>query len=83
MDKLVYLEENENECILYINADNLDINAFTPNKQHTVVFDDTSKQQKFGKYKYRISYIYHMLKLESETFMSSSHMIMLKRISDD
>ena len=73
----------ENECILYINAENLDINAFTPNKQYSVVFDEQTKQQKFGKYKYRIIYAYHMMKLESEGFMSSSHMLMLKRIPED
>jgi hypothetical protein len=73
----------ENECVLYINAENLDINAFTPNKQYTVVFDETTKQEKYGKYKYRIIYAYHMLKLESEGFMSSSHMIMLKKVSED
>ena len=73
----------ENECILYINAENLDINAFTPNKQYSVVFDEPTKQKKFGKYKYRVTYAYHMMKLESEGFMASSHMIMLKRIPED
>lgn len=81
--KILKARMEENECILYINAENLDISAFTPNKQYSVVFDEPTKQKKFGKYKYRITYAYHMMKLESEGFMSSSHMLMLKRIPED
>lgn len=73
----------ENKCILYISSDNLDINAFTPNKVYNVVFEETSKQERFGKYQYRLAYAYHYLKLESE-FMTCSHQIILKRcISDE
>lgn len=73
----------ENECILCINGDNLDMAAFTPNKVYQVVFEETAKQEKYGKFKYRLSYAYHMLKVESEGFMSSSHLIMLKRAGSD
>ena len=69
----------ENESILRINGDNWDIRAFTPNKQYRVVFQDTRKQKKYGKYLYRISYAYHFLKAEDGEMMSSSHQIILKR----
>lgn len=69
----------ENECVLYISGDNLDIRAFKPNKEFQVVFDETSKQQKYGTTKYRLAYAYHYLKLESENYYSSSHQIILKR----
>lgn len=73
----------ENECIMYIGSDNLDINAFTPNKIFNIVFEETSKQERFGKYQYRLAYAYHYLKLESE-HMTSSHQLVLKRcVTDD
>ena len=69
----------ENECVLYLSGNNLDINAFTPNKIFKVVFDETSKQKAYGNYTYRLAYSYHFLKLESEGYMSSSHRAILKR----
>lgn len=69
----------ENECVLYINGDNLDINAFTPNKEYQVIFEETSKMEAYGKYKYRLAYAYHFLRLESDNYMASSHQIILKR----
>lgn len=73
----------ENDCILYINGDNLDIDTFRPNKIFHVVFEETSKQQKYGKYKFRLAYAYTMLKLESEEYMKSSHRFVLKRAPDE
>jgi hypothetical protein len=73
----------ENECVLYINGNNLDIKAFTPNKIFKVVFDDTSKQAKYGKHTYRLAYAYHFLKLESEGYMSSSHRFILKKTASN
>lgn len=72
----------ENECIIYINGDNLDINAFTPNKTFRVIFDEPLKHEKYGKNEYRLAYAYHYIKLETEHYMSSSHRIILKK-SDD
>lgn len=69
----------ENECVLYISGDNLDINAFTPNKTFQVIFDEPLKHETYGKNKYRLTYAYHYIKLESEGFMSSSHRIILKK----
>lgn len=69
----------ENECILCISGDNFDITAFTPNKTYNVVFEEPAKQQKYGIFNYRIAYSYHMIRIESEGFMSSSHRIILKR----
>lgn len=69
----------ENEGALYISAENLDITAFTPNKEFQIIFDETLKQQNYGQYKYRLAYAYHYLKPESDQYMLSSHRIVLKR----
>lgn len=73
----------ENDCILYISGDNLDIDSFRPNKIYQIIFEETSKQQKYGKYKFRLAYSYTMLKLESEEYMRSSHRFVLKRAPED
>lgn len=73
----------ENECILYITAENLDVSAFSPNKKYQVTFEETGKQEKYGKYKYRISYFYTVFRIESESYLSSSHRIILKKCSED
>jgi hypothetical protein len=69
----------ENDCALYISAENLDIAAFTPNKEFQVVFDETAKQEKYGNYKYRLAYAYHYIKPVSGEYMDSSHRIVLKK----
>lgn len=68
----------ENECTLYIYAFNLDINAFTPNKEFRFVFDDPEKQKQFGHRRYRLAYASHRIYMESEHLMSSSHALILK-----
>ena len=69
----------ENQANIMINANNLDIFAFTPNKTFKLTFDDTTKQEKYGKYVYRLSYAYHIMVMESGYFYSSKHRIVLKR----
>ena len=69
----------ENECVMYIGAQNVDITAFTPNKTFRVVFQDPSKQEKYGENEYRLAYAYHFIRMESELFMNSSHRFVLKR----
>lgn len=69
----------ENQAYVCINANNLDIQAFTPNKSFKLVFDDVSKQEKYGKNLYRLAYAYHILALESGYFYSAKHRIVLKR----
>ena len=69
----------ENQANVMINANNLDIQAFTPNKTFKLTFDDTTKQEKYGKYVYRLSYAYHIMVMESGYFYSSKHRIVLKR----
>lgn len=69
----------ENECILYFNGENIDINSLTPNKQYQVVYEESSKNQKYGKYKYRLSYASHYITLRSEKYMDASHRFVLKR----
>lgn len=73
----------ENECILYINANNLDISAFAPNKVYQVVYDEPGKQQRYGNDTYRLAYAYHCLKLQSEAYLDSSHQIVLKKVASD
>lgn len=73
------MEENEN--IFYINGENFDMSAFTPNKIYQLVFDDTSKQERYGKFKYRLAYVYHFFLVESEGYMSASSRIALKKCS--
>lgn len=73
----------ENECILYINADNLDITSFTPNKEFQVVFDETSKHVRYGDFKYRLSYAYHYLKPTSDSYFTAAHQIILKKRASD
>jgi hypothetical protein len=70
------LLENEDNC--YISANNLDIMAFTPNKTFKIVYTETVKNERYSG-TYRLSYAYHVIKLESESFMSASHHIVLKR----
>lgn len=71
----------ENEVIMYISATNLDMTAFTPNKTFKIVFDNTTKYAKY-KGQYRLTYAYHLIRVESENFSSSTHHLILKRISD-
>lgn len=73
----------ENECTLYITATNLDINAFKPNKEFQIAFDETSKQQRYGADFYRLAYAYHYFKLESDQYYTCSHQIALKRRCSD
>lgn len=69
----------ENDCIMYISGENMDINAFRPNKTFHMIFDDTLKHEKYGKNDYRLAYAYHFIKLESSNFMSAAHRIILKK----
>lgn len=83
LSNMIKARMEENDCILYISGDNLDIDSFRPNKIYQIVFEETSKQQKYGKYKYRLAYSYVMLKAESEEYMKSSHRFVLKRAPED
>ena len=81
MASMMKARMEENEVILYINGDGFDMSVFSPNKRYNVVFSDTTKQEKYGKFKYRISYAYHYLKPEAADYMVSSHQIVLKKCS--
>lgn len=73
----------ENDCVMYINAENLDLEAFTPNKTYKLIFTETSKQEKYGKFSYRLAYAYHFIEKESTEFMISSHRFMLKKCASN
>ena len=81
--KIAKARMEESECQLYISGENFNINAFKPNKEFQVIFNDTGKQEKYGNYKYRLAYAYHYIRLESENYMTSSHRIMLKKRAED
>lgn len=72
----------ENTAIMYISGDNLDINAFKLNKTYKLIFDDVTKQERYGKFRYRITHAYHAMKSESDSTLISSHQIVLKKCSD-
>lgn len=72
----------ENTAIMYISGDNLDINAFKLNKTYKLIFEDTTKQERYGKFRYRITNAYHIMKSESDSTLISSHQIILKKCSD-
>jgi hypothetical protein len=71
----------ENECMMYISGGNLDINAFTPNKTFKFIFDETTKQDRYGGMVFRLAYVCHHVRLESENYMTSTHRVILKRTS--
>lgn len=68
----------ENEAVIYISGNNLDINAFTPNKTFRIIYDEQSKYTKY-KGEYRLAYAYHCIKAESEQFSTATHHIILKK----
>lgn len=70
----------ENDGIVMISANNLDIDAFKPNKLFRLVYDEPLKSKLYSGV-YRLSYAYHCIRLESEQFSSCSHHIILKRAS--
>jgi hypothetical protein len=68
----------ENETMIYISGNNLDINAFTPNKIFRIVYDEQTKYTKY-KGEYRLAYAYHCIRAESEQYSSASHHVILKK----
>lgn len=76
---IVKARMEENDCIIYISGTNFDMRAFTPNKVFQLVFDEPSKQKKYGNKKYRLVYAYHYLSLASMEYMNSTHRIVLKQ----
>ncbi len=73
----------EVEKVLYLTGDNMDIRAFTPNHEFTAVFDDQTKQDRYGVDGYRCAYAYHCIRAEAESFLTASHRIILKRRASD
>lgn len=69
----------ENDGIVLISANNLDIDAFKPNKLFKLVYDDPIKSKLYSGVTYRLAYAYHCIRIESEQFSSCSHHLILKR----
>ena len=79
-DTVYQARMEENDAIVYINGNNLDISAFTPNKTYKIIYDEQSKNQRYQG-EYRLSYAYHCIRVESEEYSTCSHHIVLKRTS--
>jgi len=73
----------ENEIVVEIAAMNLDIRAFTPNKVFTLIFDDENKQEKYGKWKYRLVRAFHKITLDGIRWAKSVHQFALKKTQTD
>ena len=73
----------ENDSVIYVNLINADITAFAVNKRYNFVFEDATKQAKYGKFKYRIIFGYHLIYTESPEYMSSSHKLIFKKCASN
>lgn len=69
----------ENDSILFISGNGFDINAFTLNKSFKVIFENPTKQKKYGNNRYRIAGAYHYMVLQTDQYLKSTHVIMLKK----
>lgn len=72
----------ENETVIYISSNNLDSDAFKPNKTYRVIFYSEEKRQKYSGL-YRLSYFYNVMRVTSENYLDSSMHIVLKKVSDE
>lgn len=72
----------ENETIIYISANNLDADAFKPNKTYRVIFYSEEKRQRYSGI-YRLSYFYNVLRVASENYLDSSMHIVLKKVAEE
>ena len=79
-DTVLQARMEENDALVYINGNNLDISAFTPNKTYNIVYDDPLKHKRYHG-QYRLAYAYHLIRIESDQYSSCSHHIVLKRTS--
>ena len=69
----------ENESIIYITGNGFDMNAFTLNKEFHVTYEEINKQKKYGKGIYRVAYAHHYLVMQTNSYLKSSHQIVLKK----
>lgn len=81
--KMLKARMEEVEKVLYLTGENMDIRAFTPNREFTAVFDEPTKQEKYGVEGYRVAYAYHCIRIEGEGHLSAAHQIILKRKASD
>lgn len=72
----------EADLSLYITGDNYDIRALRPNHEYNVIFDDETRQQKYGNFKYRIAYLFTYIKMSNTDYLDSSHKIILRKAVD-
>ena len=78
-DTLIKAKLEENESIIYINADNTDVEAYKPNRVFKLIHAEESKEKIYKQARYRISSIEHYFKPEGDGMMSCSHKLVLKK----
>lgn len=77
--EIIQARKNENKSVIYITGDNLDMNAFTINKEFHLIYEDTGKEERYGKGIYRLAFAHHYLVMQTNTYLKSSHQVVLKR----
>ena len=70
---------NENESVLYVNAQNVNLNFLKPNKLFKVIFDNPRKKIVHAQCKYRLAMAHSFLSIEDNSYFTSSHRFILKK----
>lgn len=69
----------ENESVIYINADNTDVSVYKPNCVFKLIHSEEKKEKIYKEARYRISSIENYFKPEGDAVMSCSHKLVLKK----
>ena len=69
----------ENESVIYINADNTDVSVYKPNRVFKLIHAEEKKEKIYKKARYRISSIENYFKPEGDGVMACSHKLVLKK----
>jgi len=77
-ESIIQARMEENDDIVYVNGNNLDISAFTPNKTFRMIYDEPLKAKKYQG-RYRLAMAHHFIRIESEEYSSCSSRFILKK----
>ena len=69
----------ENESVIYINADNTDVSVYKPNCVFKLIHAEEKKEKIYKEARYRISCIENYFKPEGDAVMACSHKLVLKK----
>ena len=70
---------NENESVLFVNAQNVNLNFLKPNKLFKVIFDNPRKKIVHAQCKYRLAMAHSFLSIEDNAYFTASHRFILKK----